>query len=108
MKFLATDIMTATDKETACSVTIKAPTNELRFALIDLYNVADDENPDVMAIAALLFSKSLISAEIDGASYDGATLRRADITDDETAKKYFSCMTLCANLVFGQDDKTKK
>jgi len=108
MKFLQRDNLTAEDKDTGCKVTIKAPTNEVRFALIALYNVEEDKQPDIMAIASLLFTKSLITAEVDGATLDGATLRRADISDEDTATKFFSCVTMCAELVFGTGEEQKK
>jgi len=105
MKFITKKPVELENKEEQIKITVSPATNEKRFTLYE-YST-DDSLAGRIKMAEFLFLNCVDKLSIKGQDIDPADMIQADLSDEETANAYFTCVNMVTLCLMGVDEDGK-
>jgi len=106
MKFLKTTVVKVKDKEHAIEGTLNPVTNAVRYKLLDAGT--DESFAGRIAMAEFVFDNCFASLTVKGKAITPSDMKKADITDEDTATIYFSCVNVAVEAVLAAAEIDEK
>jgi len=94
MKFLTDAPITKLDRATKVKLIAFAPTNDLRYKLLDLGAGDSESLAKRVEMAEFVFTTCIKELFVAGAKIEPSDMVKADIQDEKTATVYFTCVNL--------------